>query len=98
MLCAGIAATGGICVDAAAWGVVAEIGSSKQMAGVSAVSGKFAEISGLLRLQGEAPRLRRRRGAAAAQFDEVVWQRFETLGHYQSSVSKFDLLRGVCCG
>ena len=54
MLCAGIAATGGICVDAAAWGVVAEIGSSKQMAGVSAVSGKFAEILRLLWLQGEA--------------------------------------------
>jgi hypothetical protein len=41
-------------VDAAAWGVVAEIGSSKQMAGVSAVSGKFAEILRLLWLQGEA--------------------------------------------
>ena len=38
--------------------------------------GGFAEISGSLRLQGEAPRRRRRRGAAAAQFDEVVWQRF----------------------
>jgi hypothetical protein len=24
----------------------------------------------------------------------VVWQRFETLGHYQSSVSQFDLIRG----
>ena len=64
MLCSGIAATGGNCVDAAAWGVVAEIGSSKQMAGVFAVSGKFAEILRLLWLQGEArsgqvPALRR---------------------------------------
>ena len=38
MLCAGITAAGGSCVDAAAWSVVAKIGSSKRMAGVSAVS------------------------------------------------------------
>ena len=35
MLCAGIAAAGGNC---AAWSVVAKTGSSKRMAGVSAVS------------------------------------------------------------
>ena len=54
MLCAGIAAAGGNCVDAAAWGVVAEIGSLKQMAGGFRSFGEFAEISRLLWLQGEA--------------------------------------------
>ena len=33
MLCAGIAAAGENCVDAAAWSVVAEIGSSKLIEG-----------------------------------------------------------------
>ena len=46
MLCAGIAAAGGNCVDAAAWGVVAEIGSLKQMAGVSAVSANLPRYRG----------------------------------------------------
>ena len=46
MLCAGIAAAGGNCVDAAAWSVVAEIGSSKRMEGVSAVSANSPRYRG----------------------------------------------------
>ena len=46
MLCAGIAAAGGNCVDAAAWSVVAGIGSSKRMKGVSAVSANSPRYRG----------------------------------------------------
>ena len=46
MLCAGIAAAGGNCVDAAAWSVVAGIGSSKRMEGVSAVSANSPRYRG----------------------------------------------------
>ena len=46
MLCAGIAAAGENCVDAAAWSVVAEIGSSKRMEGVSAVSANSPRYRG----------------------------------------------------
>ena len=94
MLCAGIAATGGNCVDAAAWGVVAEIGSSKQMAGVSAVSGKFAEILRLLWLQGEA----RSGGQGCPRCGGVgicsggVESRLPQ--HYRNRLEKFDLIRG----
>ena len=63
MLCAGIAAAGVNCVDAAAqraWSVVAEIGSSKLIAGVStdsAISPRYRGCCG-----GRARRRRRRRG------------------------------------
>ena len=46
VLCAGIAAAGGNCVDAAAWSVVAGIGSSKRMEGVSAVSANSPRYRG----------------------------------------------------
>ena len=46
MLCAGIAAAGENCVDAAAWSKVAEIGSSKRMEGVSAVSANSPRYRG----------------------------------------------------
>jgi hypothetical protein len=46
VLCAGIAAAGENCVDAAAWSVVAEIGSSKRMEGVSAVSANSPRYRG----------------------------------------------------
>ena len=59
MLCAGIAAAGRNCVDAAAWGVVAEIGSFEADGGGFRSFGEFAEISRLLWLQGEVSALRR---------------------------------------
>ena len=56
MLCAGIAAAGRNCVDAAAWGVVAEIGSLKQMAGVSAVSANSPRYRGCCGCRARCPR------------------------------------------
>jgi hypothetical protein len=81
-------------VDAAAWGVVAEIGSSKQMAGVSAVSGKFAEILRLLWLQGEA----RSGGQGCPRCGGVGICSggcgFEASPALPNRLEKFDLIRG----
>ena len=90
MLCAGIAAAGGNCVDAAAWGVVAEIGSLKQMAGVSAVSAnspRFAVVAG---------RGAQRAGARVAAVSEfaVVGVDLRLPQHYRNRLEKFDLIRG----
>ena len=76
MLCAGIAAAGGNCVDAAAWGVVAEIGSLKQMAGVSAVSANSPRYRGCCGCRARrAAAGRGARVAAVSEFAVVVWSR-----------------------
>ena len=92
MLCAGIAAAGRNCVDAAAWGVVAEIGSLKQMAGVSAVSANLPRYRGCCgcrarRAAGRCPR------CGVSEF-AVVGVDLRLPQHYRNRLEKFDLIRG----
>ncbi len=75
MLCAGITGAGGSCVDAAAWSVVAKIGSSKWMAGVSAVSENCRDIDVAV-VAGRGAQRRRRCVAAVSEFAVVSCRGF----------------------
>ena len=78
MLCAGIAAAGENCVDAAAWSVVAEIGSSKRMEGVSAVSANSPRYRGCCGC--------RARRAAPAQVPTVAVSEFAVVASASSAL------------
>jgi hypothetical protein len=79
VLCAGITAAGGSCVDAAAWSVVAKIGSSKRMARVSAVSANCRDIDVAV-VAGRGAQRRRRCVAAVSEFAVVSCRGFRTTG------------------
>ena len=93
MLCAGIAAAGGNC---AAWSVVAKTGSSKRMAGVSAVSANLPRYRCCCGCRARRAAPAQVPGVAAvSEFSVVSTVESKLPQHYRNRLDKFDWLREV---